>query len=52
MKNSDIVCKADLDKWKSDKSNRQIEDNKNDENDNFEEAKVWALNQKQSFMNT
>ena len=43
--------KEDLENWKSGKSNNQAEDSKDVENDNIEQAKVWALKQKQSFKN-
>ena len=52
LNKSNSLYKAHLETWKSDKSNKQTEENKDDENDNIEEAKVWALSQKQSFMNS
>ena len=45
------LYKKDLETWKMEKPNKQNEDSKDKENDNIEDAKVWALKQKQSFKN-
>ena len=45
------LYKKDLETWKMEKPNNKNEDSKDKENDNIEDAKVWALKQKQSFKN-